>query len=492
VTDERSFDQISASSVEQGAGSGLDADTVDGVEASALTSSGSIDVLSNGSTVASDADGLDFTDSLSISNNGDGTSTIDVDDVFVENTGDTMSGDLDMGSNTVTNLADPVNDSDAATKQFTESLAQGVSIKSSVRASSSDDGNIDLSSATNPTPLDGVQINDGDRVLLLEQNDASENGIYDAVTATDPSTWVRSSDADEDSDVKNGSFVRVLEGDSGGGIGFIVTTPDPITVGSTDVNFSSFTGVGDRSPGRGLTASGNEISVEDIFLENNGDTVTGDLSLLDDVQLRLGSDSDFALEFDSSSEELKVIDRINGTVSMKLNKSGDVLVPEGDIVLSGSNKVTNLSGPSNDTDAATKAFAEDKAAAPAYDNHRVALQNKFGAEGSTTTSGGFTTIAGSDISFSPENYRDDSGQLAIRLHYHVKGDITIRIVRQNAGTVVSGTEVSGTFGSAFGELDTGWVTFGDSGFESYQIQMRSNDGNDVSYNSVLLDYGHPQ
>jgi len=74
----------------------------------------------------------------------------------------------------------------------------------------------------------------------------------------------------------------------------------------------------------------------------------------------------------------------------------------------------------------------------------------------------------------------------------VKGDITIRIVRQNAGTVVSGTEVSGTFGSAFGELDTGWVTFGDSGFESYQIQMRSNDGNDVSYNSVLLDYGHPQ
>jgi hypothetical protein len=492
VTDERSFDQISASSVEQGAGSGLDADTVDGVEASALTSSGSIDVLSNGSTVASDADGLDFTDSLSISNNGDGTSTIDVDDVFVENTGDTMSGDLDMGSNKVTNLADPVNGSDAATKQFAESLTQGINVKESARASSAGDGNIDLSSSTDPTPLDGVQIDNGDRVLLLEQNDGAENGIYDAVTATDPSTWVRSSDSDEGGELKNGSLVSVLEGDSGGGIGFIVTTQGTPTLGSTDINFSSFTDVSEREAGRGLTVSGNEISVEDIFLENSGDTVTGNLSLLDDVQLQLGSDSDFAIEFDSSAGELQVIDTTNGTVSMKFDKSGNVLVPGGDIVLSGSNTVENVASPTNDTDVATKAFAEDKAAAPSYDNHRVALQNKFGAEGSTTTSSGFTTIAGSDISFSPENYRDDSGQLAIRLHYHVKGDITIRIVRQNAGTVVSGTEVSGTFGSAFGELDTGWVTFGDSGFESYQIQMRSNDGNDVSYNSVLLDYGHPQ
>jgi len=492
VTDERSFDQISASSVEQGAGSGLDADTVDGVEASALTSSGSIDVLSNGSTVASDADGLDFTNSLSVSNNGDGTSTIDVDDVFVENTGDTMSGDLGMGSNKVTNLADPVNGSDAATKQFAESLTQGINVKESARASSAGDGNIDLSSSTDPTPLDGVQIDNGDRVLLLEQNDGAENGIYDAVTATDPSTWVRSSDSDEGGELKNGSLVSVLEGDSGGGIGFIVTTQGTPTLGSTDINFSSFTDVSEREAGRGLTVSGNEISVEDIFLENSGDTVTGNLSLLDDVQLQLGSDSDFAIEFDSSAGELQVIDTTNGTVSMKFDKSGNVLVPGGDIVLSGSNTVENVASPTNDTDVATKAFAEDKAAAPSYDNHRVALQNKFGAEGSTTTSSGFTTIAGSDISFSPENYRDDSGQLAIRLHYHVKGDITIRIVRQNAGTVVSGTEVSGTFGSAFGELDTGWVTFGDSGFESYQIQMRSNDGNDVSYNSVLLDYGHPQ
>jgi len=36
VTDERSFDQIAAENIEQGAGSGLDADTVDGIEASEI------------------------------------------------------------------------------------------------------------------------------------------------------------------------------------------------------------------------------------------------------------------------------------------------------------------------------------------------------------------------------------------------------------------------------------------------------------------------
>jgi len=396
-------------------------------------------VSNDGSLVTSSSTDLNFEEGITASDDGDGTSTISVSDSFVKNGGDIMTGDLDMdGTNTVKNVADPVDDTDVATRAFVESIAQGLNIKSSVRASTVSGLNVNLSSNSNPNPIDGVSLKDGDRVLLLEQDDRSENGIYNAVDADDPTTWVRSNDADEDSNVTNGTFTLVLEGDLGGNIGFIVTTEDPITLGQTDIDFGRFTGATNVSAGRGLTSVGSQLNVEDIFIETTGDSMSGNLDM------------------------------------------------------GGSNTVENVASPSNDTDVATKAFTEEVAAAPSYDNHRVALQNRFGAEGSTTTSGGFTTIAGSDLSFSPENYRDDSGQLAIRLHYHVKGDITIRMVRQNAGTPVSGTEASGIFGSAFGELDTGWVTFDDSGFESYQIQMRSNDGNDVSYNSVILDYGHPQ
>jgi hypothetical protein len=473
--------------IRQGADSGLDADTLDGQEAADLGS----DVSNDGSLVTSSSTDLNFEEGITAADDGDGTSTISVSDSFVKSAGDIMTGDLDMdGTNTVKNVAEPVEDTDVATRAFVESIAQGLNIKSSVRASTVNGLNVNLSSNSNPNPIDGVSLNDGDRVLLLEQNDRSENGIYNAVDADDPTTWVRSNDADEDSDVTNGTFTLVLEGDLGGNIGFIVTTEDPITLGQTDIEFGRFTGATNVSAGRGLTSVGSQLNVEDIFVESDGGSVDGNLSILDDVRLEFGSDNDFGIEYKSSKDALEIAK--DGNVAIKLDSNGDILLSGGDVVLSGSDTLTNVSSPVNDTDVATKAFTEDKAAAPSYDNHRVALQNRFGAEGSTTTSGGFTTIAGSDLSFSPENYRDDSGQLAIRLHYHVKGDITIRMVRQNAGTPVSGTEASGIFGSAFGELDTGWVTFDDSGFESYQIQMRSNDGNDVSYNSVILDYGHPQ
>jgi hypothetical protein len=62
--------------VVDGPGSGLDADTVDGIEASALGS----DVSNDGSTVTSSATDLDFTTNLTASDDGDGTSTIAIDD----------------------------------------------------------------------------------------------------------------------------------------------------------------------------------------------------------------------------------------------------------------------------------------------------------------------------------------------------------------------------------------------------------------------------
>jgi len=51
VVDERSFDQIAASSVEQGAGSGLDADTVDGQEAAALGANAGDNLSKSGNTL---------------------------------------------------------------------------------------------------------------------------------------------------------------------------------------------------------------------------------------------------------------------------------------------------------------------------------------------------------------------------------------------------------------------------------------------------------
>jgi hypothetical protein len=279
-------------SIVQGSGSGLDADTVDGVEASDLGS----DVSDDGATVTSSSTDLNFTDNITASDDGDGTSTIAVDDAFVLNDGDTMSGDLDMGAtSTVTNLDDPSNNTDAATKEFVESVAQGLTLKDSVRVSNHDT-NIDLSSTTDPNPIDGLTLNDGDRILLKHQTDLTENGIYDAVTATDPTTWVRSPDFDEDAEVVQGAFTFV-RGGTHANESYVVITPDPITVGTDDIEFAQFSAAGQLSGGQNVTVSGDVIDVSPqgsgsgldadtldgleagAFVEDSGDTMTGDLDM---------------------------------------------------------------------------------------------------------------------------------------------------------------------------------------------------------------------
>jgi len=73
VTDERNFNQIKASDIEQGAGSGLDADTLDGVQASEF---GGGDIANSGTVVTESTDEVDFTDNLVASDDGDGTTSV--------------------------------------------------------------------------------------------------------------------------------------------------------------------------------------------------------------------------------------------------------------------------------------------------------------------------------------------------------------------------------------------------------------------------------
>jgi hypothetical protein len=144
-------------------------------------------------------------------------------------------GDIDMNNNTITNLPTPQNPGEAASKSYADTISSGVqAIKDAVTAAT-DGTNIDLTSATDPNPVDGVTLSDGDRVLLKDQTDATENGIYDAVTATDPTTWTRSSDFDEDAEVIAGARTFVQEGTNNGSEVYIVTSSDPITVGSDNI-----------------------------------------------------------------------------------------------------------------------------------------------------------------------------------------------------------------------------------------------------------------
>jgi len=159
---------------------------------------------------------------------------------------------VSFNSQTITNLADPTNAQDAATKAYVDAARSGLDVKASVRAATT--ANITLSGTQT---IDGVSVIAGDRVLVKNQSTASENGIY-VVSA---SGWSRATDADVNAEVTAGLFTFVEEGTANADSGWVLTTNQPITVGSTSLAFAQFSGAGQITAGAGLTKSGNTIDV---------------------------------------------------------------------------------------------------------------------------------------------------------------------------------------------------------------------------------------
>jgi len=158
----------------------------------------------------------------------------------------------------LTGVADGVADTDAATKGQIDVAARGLDAKDSCRVATT--ANITLSGEQS---IDSVTTST-DRVLVKNQTDAEDNGIYLSASGS----WARSTDTDANAEVTSGMFTFITEGTTQASQGFVLTTDDPITVGTTDLAFSQFSGVGQITAGDALTKTGNTLNV-DVGIANN-------------------------------------------------------------------------------------------------------------------------------------------------------------------------------------------------------------------------------
>ena len=183
---------------------------------------------------------------------------------------------VDFNAQNLTGLADPVNAQDAATKAYVDATSQGLDVKPSVRLATAgalvatySNGTSGVGATlTNNTTLaalsvDSVAVSAGNRILVKNQGTAAENGIYEVTTVGDGSTaWVltRSSDMDESGEFA-GSFVFTEEGGTNDNAGFVCTTNNPVTIGTTAITYEQFSGAGQIDAGTGMTKSGNTLDV---------------------------------------------------------------------------------------------------------------------------------------------------------------------------------------------------------------------------------------
>jgi hypothetical protein len=157
-------------------------------------------------------------------------------------------------------VATPTDAAHIATKGYVDAARQGLDVKASVRAATT--AAINLSTdLQNGDVLDGVTLVTGDRVLVKDQGSASENGIYVVVPSGAAS---RSSDANgtpDTGELTSGTFTFVEEGTVNFDSGFVVSTNGTITVGTTGIVWTQFSGAGSFEAGNGLSKSGTTVNV---------------------------------------------------------------------------------------------------------------------------------------------------------------------------------------------------------------------------------------
>ena len=175
-----------------------------------------------------------------------------------------------------------------ANKAYVDQVAQGLDTKPSCKAATTADlvatynnGTLGVGATltadfNGAISVDDIALSVNDRLLVKDQTDATENGIYkvDQVgTGSTPFVLTRATPEDQPSELSGGSFVFVEEGTIGSNNGYTFTHTGQPTFGTTDLDVSQFSGAGQITAGAGLIKDGNTI---DTNPDNSSIEVSGD------------------------------------------------------------------------------------------------------------------------------------------------------------------------------------------------------------------------
>ena len=185
------------------------------------------------------------------------------------------NGPVSLNGYRITGLAEPTNSTDAATKNYVDTTAQGIHTHTSCRlataaalpsctyANGTNGVGATLTATANGAlTVDGVAVASGDRILVKNQASALQNGVYVVtVVGSGAAAFVltRATDMDQPDEFP-ASFEFVEEGTQADS-GWICTTNTPVTIGTTAINWTQFSGAGQIDAGAGMTKTGNTLNV---------------------------------------------------------------------------------------------------------------------------------------------------------------------------------------------------------------------------------------
>lgn len=226
--------------------------------------------------------------------------------------GGTMTGSLILSG-------DPTLPLGAATKQYVDNASLGLQPKTACVVGTTGPGTL-ASSFENGDTIDGVVLATGDRILIKNQTNPVENGVYIVAAsgapsrATDMDTWAETIQA----------YILVTGGTVNAGTGWLSTIAPGGTIGVDPINFVQFSSsVQYTADGQGIELSGTIFS-----LELDGTTLSKSAS-----GLRVSS---------------TLVSTINGKMDNPLTTNGDMVTQAGGVparvAIGSSGQVLTVSG----------------------------------------------------------------------------------------------------------------------------------------------------
>lgn len=228
-----------------------------------------------------------------------GLTSLDVDNITID--GNTVSstntngnivldpngtGTVDVSGAKLTTVGTPSQSTDAATKGYVDGVVNGLDVKQSVDFASTanvagtyNNGAGTITAASNGAlSMDGGSPAIGQRVLLKDQTDNVQNGIYSVTTAGNAGAayvLTRATDADANAEISGGAFFFVEQGSANADNGYVTTHNGTPTIGTDAITFEQFSGAGQISAGSALTKTGNtlNVAVDDSSIEINSDAL---------------------------------------------------------------------------------------------------------------------------------------------------------------------------------------------------------------------------
>tara|TARA_B100001113_G_scaffold36053_1_gene25686 strand:- start:3298 stop:5034 length:1737 start_codon:yes stop_codon:yes gene_type:complete len=178
-----------------------------------------------------------------------------------------------------------------ATKEYVDSASSGLDVKDSCRVATTanlsatydqSNGRLDNSGTQAALTIDGIALSQNDRVLVKDQTEARQNGIYIVeIVGTNSTNWrlTRSDDANIGTDITGGTFTFVEEGTANSDNGYVFThngTPtitDSTLSNNTEMPVSQFSGAGQVVAGAAMVKAGNTL---DVNVDNTSIAVISD------------------------------------------------------------------------------------------------------------------------------------------------------------------------------------------------------------------------